>query len=655
MRFYPQATEHGRNEHVRPRLIFALAAVCAVALTIALAIAPAGSAHRASAAVNGLFQQGMSKSEKRHLSGFASFEAGIGVSAQAPAARTNARMSDAGASLCPRNLGSNVLVNQNCLNVTDPSLQGRGQAQNETAIAQNPLNPRQMVAGFNDYRRGDGTCGTAFSSNGGSSWTDSTMPNGFTSGTNFGGVARQYWQAGGDPSVAWDSRGNAYYACQVFLRGPGVTNNPDLSSAVYVFRSTGDAGASWNFTGHPAVETFNSNPAVLTDKPYMTIDNSPNSPFRDRIYVTWTQFAADGSAYIYEVHSDDYGQTFSSPVVASTTSPLCTNPGTAATPQGMCNNNQFSDPFTAPDGTLYVTYSNFNNTVTGTDNRSQVLLTKSTDGGQTFSAPVKVSDYYELPDCLAAQGSDAFRACVPEKGTATNSIFRASNYPSGGVNPVNPSQVVVTIGSYINRDSNESNGCTPNGFSPTTGGNLYIGTKTTGACSNKIVLSVSSNAGASFTGSTTDPRLLPVVNTAKRQATTDQWFQWAAFTPRGTLVTSYYDRAYGADEITGNMDFSVSTSGNLSGFKVTRATSASMPLPTQFPDANGNSQFIGDYTGVSALSGAHPIWADTRNPDAFLCPGTGTSSAPPAVCTGAEPNGLLANDQQIYTRMTPAS
>ena len=103
------------------------------------------------------------------------------------------------------------------------------------------------------------------------------------------------------------------------------------------------------------------------------------------------------------------------------------------------------------------------------------------------------------------------------------------------------------------------------------------------------------------------------------------------------------------------MDISVSTSKNLTSFKVKRATSASMPLPTQFPDTQGNSVFIGDYTGVSALSGAHPLWPDTRNPDAFLCAGTGTPSTPPAVCTGAEPNGLIANDQQIYTRMTPAS
>ncbi len=638
---------------MKSRLILALAAVSAVALTVGLAIAPSPSATpRASAAVHGVSLHGMSKIQKRILSGFASFEAGIGVPAKAPPARASGALSHAGLSLCPRNFGPNVLVNQNCLNVTDPDLQGRGQAQDETAIAENPLNPHQLVAGFNDYRRGDGTCGTAFSGNGGATWADSTLPNEFTRGTAFGGVAREYWQASGDPSVAWDSRGNAYFDCQVFQRGPFTTNNPDQSSAVYVFRSTGDGGASWNFTGRPAVETYTTNALPFNDKPYMTIDNHPGSPFRDRIYVTWTLFAADGSAYIMEVHSDDYGQTFSSPVVVSTTSPLCVNTFGAGTPHGDCNENQFSDPFTGPDGTLYVAFNNFNNaTSSSSDNHNQVLLVKSTDGGNTFSAPVLVGNYYDLPDCATYQGGqDAGRACVPEKGTAENSVFRATNYPSGAVNPANPSQVAVTFGSYINRDSNESNGCVPAGISPATGGNLYTGVKTAGACNNKILLSVSTNGGSSFTGTTTDPRQLPVVTTAKRQDGTDQWWQWTAFTPRGTLVSSYYDRQYGADETTGDMDISVSVSRNLSRFTVARATSSSMPLPTQFPDAQGNSLFFGDYSGLSAVSGAHPLWMDTRNPDAFLCPGTAAPGVPPALCTGAEPNGLLANDQQIYTR-----
>src|SRR3954451_9186524 len=39
---------------------------------------------------------------------------------------------------CPVNRGANVRVNQNCLNLTDPDLSGRGQSQNETSIAQDP-------------------------------------------------------------------------------------------------------------------------------------------------------------------------------------------------------------------------------------------------------------------------------------------------------------------------------------------------------------------------------------------------------------------------------------------------------------------------------------------------------------------------------------
>jgi hypothetical protein len=340
----------------------------------------------------------------------------------------------------------------------------------------------------------------------------------------------------------------------------------------------------------------------------------------------------------------------------SGTSSLCTNAFGLPTPQGTCNENQYSDPFTGPDGTLYVTYSNFNNTTTGNDNRNQVLLVKSTDGGQTFSAPVKVSDYYDLPDCATYQGGqDAFRACVPEKGSAQNSVFRASNYPSGAVNPLNASQVVVTAGSYINADSNESNGCVPDGFSSQTGINLFTGTKTAGACNNKILLSVSNDGGSTFAGGTTDPRQMPVVNTAPSQATTDQWFQWASFTPKGSLAVSYYDRQYGSDEVTGDMDVSLSSTRDLANFQVTRATSTSMPLPTQFPDAQGNSLFFGDYSGLSAQSGAHPLWMDTRSPDAFVCPGTAVPGVPPALCAGTEPSGIVANDQTIYTESLPGS
>jgi hypothetical protein len=603
------------------------------------------------ARAQGLTYSNLSKIQQRLLDGFVSSEID---NAQSSNAHTSATIhssyfpsSDDG---CSQNLGNNIKVNQNCLNVTDTSLQGRGQAQNETSIAEDTFHPANLVASFNDYRRGDGTCYGAFSRDGGQSWADTTIPVGFTSGANFGGVARQYWQAGGDTAVAWDTRGNAYFQCMVFMRGPGTTNNADLSSAIYVLRSIGNGGASWNFPGQPAIETFTQNPATLNDKPYMTVDNHVGSPFQDRIYVTWTVFAADGSAYIYEVHSSDYGQTFSAPVVVSTTSSLCVNTFGAGTPNGTCNENQVSQPFTGPDGALYVAYSNFNNSLNNpNDNHNQILLSRSGDGGNTFSAPVLVANFNDLPDCATYQaGQDAGRACVPEKGASTNSVFRAGNYASGAVDPLNGS-VVVTFGSYINKDSNPSNGCVPTGFAAS-GNNAYTGVKTAGACSNKILESISTNGGASFNGTVTDPTTFTVVSSARGQQTADQWWQWAAFTRDGKLSVSYYDRQYGSDESTGFMDFSLSGSRNLQDFGTRRITSSSMPVPTEFPDAQGHSTFFGDYTGLAAVNDAHPLWMDTRSPDLALCPGTGQPGVPPRVCTfTSAPNGPMANDEEIFT------
>jgi hypothetical protein len=558
-----------------------------------------------------------------------------------------------GSGQCAASKGANVKVNVNCLNITDANLQGRGQANNETSIAENPFQPNQLVASDNDYIRGDGTCGTSYSTDGGRTWNNSTTPNGFTRGTSFGGVARQYWQGGGDTSVAWDTRGNAYLACQLFNRGDsGLTNNPDQSSTFAVFRSTGNNGASWNFPGHQV--TFGYDPtgtgAPFEDKELLTVDNNVSSPFRDRVYVTWTEFAADGSAYIYESHSSDYGQTFSPRVLVSSTSALCTITFGAGTPNGTCNENQFSQPFVGKDGALYVTYDNFNNPVTGADNRNQILLSKSTDGGASFTAPVKVSDYYDLPDCNTYQGAgaDNGRACVPEKGSSTVSVFRATNYSSGQVNPTNANQVVVTLGSYINKDSKESNGCVPAGFAPS-GNNAYTGVKTPGACNNKILVSVSNNGGATFSGTTADPRTETLVTQGAHQNGTDQYWQWTAFTKSGTFAVDYYDRQYGNDEFNGSSDFSLSTSQNLATFGQQRVTSSSMPAPTQFEGPKGG-QFYGDYTGLTAVNDIHPIWSDTRNIDLFVCPGTATGPGnPPALCTATEPNGLQANDEEIYT------
>ncbi|MEO7019265.1 MAG: sialidase family protein, partial [Ktedonobacteraceae bacterium] len=382
---------------------------------------------------------------------------------------------------CAHNQGDNIQVSQHCLNLSEvpsTSLQGRGQAQVEGSIASDPLHPNHLVSSYTDYSSGDGNCNSSFSRNAGQTWTPSTLPIGFTNGATFGTVERQYWQTGGEAAVAWDTKGNAYLECEVFMRGLGTSNNPDQSDAMYVFRSTSNGGASWDFPGRPVVE--NSNPNIIDDKSYLAIDDQVGSPFQDRVYVTWTLLASDGSAYIVASHSSDYGQSFSAPVVVSTSSTLCANTFGAGIAHGTCNANEFSQPFTGPDGALYVIYDNFNPAESNTnDNHYQVLLSKSTDGGVTFSSPVLVANYNDFPDCAIYQnGQNPGETCLPEKGTTTHSAFLTTNYPVGAIDPVNGS-VVVTFGSYINAFSNPANGCAPQGFSVNVR-NLYTGVKTAG-------------------------------------------------------------------------------------------------------------------------------------------------------------------------------
>ena len=529
---------------------------------------------------------------------------------------------------CADHSATNYRANQECTNQSAPGFLGRASSQNETAVAVNPTNANNVIISQNDYRNGDGACGVDFSLDGGTHWGSGLVPMNF--GRGFMGAARHYWTSGGDTSVAFDSSGEAYLMCQVFVR-PFPTNDEGDhvpvagSSAFEIFRSS-DGGASWSFPGNYVVSTAGAvNGGLgLLDKEYMTIDTTPGSPYEDRIYVAWANYPADFSeAPIYFAYSSDHGVTWhQTGEISGFSASLCPI-SFAGRPAGTCNNSQFADPFVAPNGDVYVAFVNGDNcagALSGCpgpsgDNHSQILIVKSTDGGNSFGNPVKVGDYNELPDCLTYTGQDAFRSCVPTAPLSTKSIFRAANYPSGVA--VTNQTIVVDYASYINAHSNPSNPtgggkCRPDGYSSTTALPLYTGVGVVNGCNNDIVISASTNGGASFSGTTADVASLPTRNDEGAQLA-DQWFQWSAKTPSGAVVASYYDRQYGNDMSTGNMDF---TLAKPSGF--VRVTDASMPPANDFP-ASGSvtySTFMGDYTGLAVGSDgkAHPAWEDTRNP-----------------------------------------
>ena len=522
---------------------------------------------------------------------------------------------------CTNHSQTNVRANTDCTNQSAPGYFGRGQAQNETSVAVSPLDPNIVMISQNDYRRGDGNCGVDWSQDNGLTWATETLPMGFGYPVLDNGGARHYWTSGGDTSVAFDSSGEAYLMCQVFDRGfPTDETGPDSpfgASAFQLYRSA-DGGASWSFPGDYVASTpggEGESDIVVLDKEYMSIDANKNSPYRDRIYVSWTQYETDNSNAIYLAYSEDHGATWTqSGEISGQDADLCPVNYSGA-PPGTCDNDQNSLPIVAPNGDVYVVFLNGNNCnaffpecgADVNDNHNQMLIVKSTNGGDSFGPPVKVGDYYELPDCYKYTGEDAFRACVPTTPLSAISIFRASNYPSGVA--LSSSKIVIDYGSFINFHSNPTRGnCKPKGFTGNTGGNKYSAVGVKKGCNNDIVRSISTDGGATFTGGSTPVDQLPTPGGTLQ----DQWWQWTAATPDHQAVTSFYDRRYGDARSTGYMDISLVRGDGSS----VRVTDASIPPSNEFPGTSGYSLFLGDYTGLAVGSDgiAHPAWADTRNP-----------------------------------------
>ena len=251
--------------------------------------------------------------------------------------------------------------------------------QNETAIAVDPNNPNRVVAGANDYvtrtwsctisgtpcsALGDGYSGTYFSNDSGQTWC-CTSSDPAHIGTLIPGVehlAGGPYDAGGDPAVAFDSQGNVFYA------GLGF-NRTSAPNTVAVNKGTfgGGGNLSW---GPPTFINQTTSPSTLNDKEWIGVDWHVSSPFRDRVYVSWTRFLFNphNGSYvqspIFFAYSTDGGATFSTPTNIS----------------GNVLYDQGSRPIVGYDGTVYVIFEG----ATRLSTLDSQWIVKSTDGGVTL-------------------------------------------------------------------------------------------------------------------------------------------------------------------------------------------------------------------------------------------------------------------------------
>lgn len=251
-------------------------------------------------------------------------------------------------------------------------------AQVEPAIAINPLNPNELIAGsvLNDFY---------FSKNKGKSWTSSTLSSPYV--------------VQGDPVVLIDNFGNYYY---FHLSNP---KNGHFLDRI-VCQRTSSLDEPMKTVGHTEVN------GKMHDKHWAVID--PNT---GTIHMAWTQFdkydsknPMDSTVIVYS-NSSDRGETWSKPMRISTLAGNCLDNSGTIEGVSIC---------LGLNAEIFVTYCL----------NEEIFLNCSLDGGKHwFAKDLKVADQiggwaFNMPGVYRVNGFPSLQI------DASNSKYRGRLYLS---------------------------------------------------------------------------------------------------------------------------------------------------------------------------------------------------------------------------------
>jgi hypothetical protein len=446
-----------------------------------------------------------------------------------------------GSAAPPVQVGPNVRANQDA---TDQ--------QQEPSLAIDPANPNNVLVAAKDWRAGTKQVWHYRSTDGGTTWADSYMA----------GLPADLPNQS-DPVVDWAADGTAYTSVI------GYDQEDLTKGGLFVARST-DAGATWQ----PPVWMAKNSDRIFNDKEWMTVDRSTGAT-KGNVYVSWTLFttlsANEERGDIVVSRSTDGGQTFSAPLQLNALAQ---------------DDNQGSFPVVGPDGTLYVAWFNSNA-------GRHLYIARSTDGGQSFTLPVKIADVTRPPSPLPG------------------SAYRMFVLPQLTINPQTGTLAIVW--------------------------NDY------GRGNADALIAVSRDNGRTWTA----PRRL---NDDPGKA--DQFFPAADYGPDGVLHVAWLDRRGDPNNLLFGCYYTQSTDDG-----ATFAPNIPLSNATSDPSIGFEGTLIGDYIQIDSVVGSALVaWVDSRagSQDIYTArvsaslpepPGTtptplppgGTVTPPPATTAFADP------------------
>lgn len=448
---------------------------------------------------------------------------------------------------------------------------------NETSIAVNPTNPQNMIGGANDYQLRTSSGGTINETalsrahvtfDGGATWTNV-------------GIRYKGYYATGDPGLAFDAAGNAYYSTLGFVWSQG---GPTGTNADILVATSNDGGASWSTPVRVAAGTGSwGSPGIFNDKEMITAWGDGNA------IVTWTRFNQGvGGSYInspiYASVTHDAGHTWSAPQLISGSASFCL--GISA--PTACDQDQGSTPVVAADGSIYVSFLSTRETTGFADYYLVVKVDPQT--GARVGGPWEVADLVD--------GIYDYPVSIDGRQTYQDSQFRSWSLGNIAADPTNANHLAVVWSDM----RNSPRPVNPDPYQATT--------------NSDVVVSQSFDGGRTWSS----PTALAIPN--------DQFMPWASYGADGLLRIGYFDRSHDpANHAYGYTLATEASSGSLA-FNYVDLTAGVYSDPTQgdrwFSGRTPNAAFphpttfLGDYSGIDASQGfTASLWTDMRNSVTF--------------------------------------